>query len=632
MFDAVWLLLLTPLGGSLIIGTLGHRLGRRGIALLACGVVGLAFTLAAAGTLELLGRPAEERAMESTLYSWIALGDFRVSASLLWDPLSSTMSLVVTGVGFLIHLYSVGYMAEDPGFRRYFAYLNLFIFSMLLLVLADNFLLLYVGWELVGLCSYLLIGFWYERREAALAGMKAFVVNRIGDFGFALGVLTIFLTFGTLRYAEVFAAAPQLLAVGSATATAIALLLFVGAIGKSAQLPLYVWLPDAMEGPTPVSALIHAATMVTAGVYLVARTHVLFELAPLAAATVALIGVLTALYAASIATVQDDIKRVLAYSTISQLGYMFLAMGIGAYAAGLFHLVTHAFFKALMFLGAGSVMHALANELNIQRMGGLARRLPITSLTFAAGWLSIAGLPPFSGFFSKDEILAAAFSSGHMLLWAMGMATAALTAFYMSRHFFLVFLARPRTDRDARRVEHAHESPALMTGPLIALAVLATLGGSLGSSLESYLEPVFEVAERTSSTTVTSGPSELALIAWPLAAAVAGIGLAWLAYLRGAIDPVRWARRLGPIYGLLKNKYYVDELYDALLVRPVVGLAELLAGVLDQGIIDGAVNGIGLVLQRGGAALRQVQSGYVRLYAFTFFLGVVGILVYLIAR
>jgi NADH-quinone oxidoreductase subunit L len=365
--------------------------------------------------------------------------------------------------------------------------------------------------------------------------------------------------------------------------------------------------------------------MVAAGVYMVARTHVLFEWAPLAATTVALVGALTALYAASIATVQDDIKRVLANSTISQLGYMFLAVGIGAYAAGMFHLVTHAFFKALMFLGAGSVMHALANEVNMQRMGGLARRMPITTITFAAGWLSIAGIPPFSGFFSKDEILAAAFNSGRTGLWLIGLGTAALTAFYMSRHFFLVFLGQPRSAEDAQRVEHAHDPPPVMIGPLIMLALLATLGGTLGASLESYLEPVFGTPVRPS-----SGASELGLATWPLLAGGAGIGLAWLTFVRGAIDPVRWALRLGPIYRLLKNKYYVDELYDALWVRPLVALAEMLAGLLDQRIIDGAVNSIGQILERGGLLLRRVQTGYVRLYAFTFLLGVVGILAYVL--
>ncbi|RMF91884.1 MAG: NADH-quinone oxidoreductase subunit L, partial [Nitrospinota bacterium] len=446
MLQTIWLVLVFPLLGALINGLWRRTLSEKQIGYIGCGAVFLSFLWALEAFLSLLSLPAGARSLEVVLYRWMGVGDFVVEVGFLVDPLSVLMTLVVTGVGFVIHWYSMGYMHDDPGFQRYFAFLNLFVFSMLLLVLANNFLLFFVGWEAVGLCSYLLIGFWYERKSAADAGKKAFVVNRVGDFAFLVGIFLLFRTFGTLDFEEVFAAAPQVLTAGGALATWITLLLFIGATGKSAQIPLYVWLPDAMEGPTPVSALIHAATMVTAGVYMIARTHVLYLLAPGIMTLVALIGVITAFYAASIGLVQNDIKRVLAYSTISQLGYMFLATGVGAFTAGMFHLVTHAFFKALLFLGAGSVIHALAGEQDLRKMGGLRSRLPLTYFTFLAGALALAGIVPFAGFFSKDAILWAAWSQGNLFYWFLGTITAFMTAFYIFRLFFLTFHGESRVE------------------------------------------------------------------------------------------------------------------------------------------------------------------------------------------
>ncbi|HWP35224.1 MAG TPA: NADH-quinone oxidoreductase subunit L, partial [Thermodesulfobacteriota bacterium] len=474
----LWLIPALPLAGFLVNGLLAGRLPKGAVGVVACGSVGAAFVLALLALGDLLELPPGARAIEEVAFTWIAAGPFRADFGLLLDPLSATMVLVVTGVGFLIHVYSTAYMADEPGYGRYFAYLNLFTFAMLLLVLANNYLLLFVGWEGVGLCSYLLIGYWYERPAAARAGLKAFIVNRIGDVGFALGVMLVFALFGSLAYSEVLPRAADVLSHG--TALAVALLLFVGAIGKSAQVPLYVWLPDAMEGPTPVSALIHAATMVTAGVYMVARSSPIYVLAPEAMAAVAVVGAVTALFAASIGLAQTDIKRVLAYSTVSQLGYMFLAAGVGAFAAAIFHLVTHAFFKALLFLGAGSVIHALGGEQDLRKMGGLRPQLPLTYATVLIGTLAIAGFPPLAGFFSKDAILAAAFGAGPLgrALWAVGLVTAGLTAFYMFRLLFLAFHGRPRPSPEA--LAHLHEAPAPMAVPLVALAVGSALAGFLG--------------------------------------------------------------------------------------------------------------------------------------------------------
>mgnify|MGYP005847579573 CR=1 FL=1 len=617
MLQYAWLVLVFPLAGVLINAFFGYRLGRRACGALATVAVALSFLWGVGVLAGLLSRPAEAREVHLALWDWIVAGDLHVGLSLLVDPLSVVMLLVVTGVGALIHLYSNGYMREDPDYARFFTYLNLFIVGMLLLVLADNFLLLYLGWEAVGLCSYLLIGFWYHKKSAADAGKKAFIVNRVGDFGFALGIMLIFATFGTLGFREVFERAPVMLQAGGGVATAITLLLFTGAVGKSAQIPLYVWLPDAMEGPTPVSALIHAATMVTAGVYMVARTHVLFALAPFSSAVVAAIGALTAIYAATIALVQTDIKRVLAYSTISQLGYMFLAVGVGAYAAGIFHLTTHAFFKALLFLGAGSVIHALSGEQDMRRMGGLFGKLRVTGITFVVAWLAISGIPPLSGFFSKDEILAAAYHSGNVLLWLLGLITAALTAFYMSRAVFMTFFGDSRVSPEA--AHHLHESPPTMTIPLAALAVLAAVAGFGASAFNGFLEPVFEGVHAAEA----GGLPEAALIALSVLAAVLGIAVAWLMYQRRAIAPERIGAQVPWLHRVLYNAYYVDYGYQRFIVRPLHALARWLAHSFDLGVIDGIVNGVPALLSDLSRRLRGWQSGYVRRYALSLVIGVV---------
>jgi NADH-quinone oxidoreductase subunit L len=533
------------------------------------------------------------------------------------------MILVVSGVGFLIHVYAIGYMHEDADVARFFALLNLFTFSMLMLVLADNYLLLYVFWEAVGLCSYLLIGFWYEKPAAAEAGMKAFIVNRVGDFGFGLGVMLLWTTFGALSYTEVFAAAPVKLPAGGLLVTVITLLLFMGATGKSAQIPLYVWLPDAMEGPTPVSALIHAATMVTAGVYMVARSSPLFDLAPATLSVVAWIGALTAILAATIALVQTDIKRVIAYSTISQLGYMFLGLGVGAYAAAIFHLAMHAFFKALLFLGAGSVIHGLHGEQDLTRMGGLRRHMPVTAVTFLVAALANAGVVPLAGFWSKDEILHAAVTQGGPGPAFLGLAGAFLTGLYMLRAYYLAFEGTPRGTR------HAHESPAVMLWPLVLLGAASAVGGFVGvpaghGLFHRFLAPVFGGGEAAH-----GGDGAVAVMLVSTAAALGGIALAtWLYWIRPEL-PSRLATRYAAVYRLLWNKYYVDEAYDRLFVRPICRAATWLWRRIDEPVIDGSVNGVGAVVQAGSLVLRRLQTGYVMSYVVSFLAGVVLVVGYL---
>jgi NADH-quinone oxidoreductase subunit L len=646
----VYLVPLFPLVGFLVNGLLA--LGRKTdpdeksparslVSWIGCGSVGLSFLTSIVLFFKLLALPAGERVVQKVAFPWILSGKFQIDIGFLLDPLSSIMILVVCGVGFFIHVYSTGYMAEDKGYARYFSYLNLFTFFMLMLVLSNNFLLLYLGWEGVGLCSYLLIGFWYEKKSASDAGKKAFIVNRIGDFGFALAVMLIFWTFGSLNFAQVFENAPHVLALGGGLVTAMTLLLFMGATGKSAQIPLYVWLPDAMEGPTPVSALIHAATMVTAGVYMVARCHALFLLAPVTMAVVAVIGAATAIYAASIGLVQNDIKRVLAYSTISQLGYMFLACGVGAFTAGIFHLMTHAFFKALLFLSAGSVMHALAGELNMQKMGGLKRYLPVTFLCFLAGTLAISGIPLFSGFFSKDEILWKAFSSthGHILLWVVGVITAGLTAFYMFRLFFMTFMGKSRMDSEVEA--HVHESPKPMTIPLMVLAVLSVIGGYVGiphvlggsNRIDGFLSSVFahgesgahEVAHHSAST-------EYLLMAISVVVVLIAILVAYRFYVRDLRIPKRLAEKYKSAYRVLLNKYYVDELYAKVIVNPLMNLALLLWKQFDVLVIDGAANGIASLVKGVGSVIRRTQTGYLRNYALSLIFGATLILVYYIFR
>jgi len=635
MIEYIWLIPLLPLSGFLINGLLGKKLGKTLVSWIGCGSVGLSFLISLKVLFELLSVPAEGRVFEKIVFPWIYSGLFKVNISFLVDPLSCVMLLVVTGVGFLIHIYSVGYMAEDKGFSRFFSFLNLFVFSMLMLVLANNFLLLYLGWEAVGLCSYLLIGFWYEKKSASDAAKKAFIVNRIGDFGFALGVILIFWTFGSLNYTDVFQTAPSTLIAGGGLVTVITLLLFTGAVGKSAQIPLYVWLPDAMEGPTPVSALIHAATMVTAGVYMVARCHLLYELAPFTMGLVAVIGAVTAIYTASIGMVQNDIKRVLAYSTISQLGYMFLGCGVGAFAAGIFHLMTHAFFKALLFLGAGSVMHALSGELNMQKMGALKQKLPATFWTVFMAVLAISGIPLFSGFFSKDEILWKAFSQGNIFLWLIGVATAGMTAFYMFRLLFLTFFGKSRVEESVEH--HIHESPKVMTIPLMILAVLSVIGGYVGipkslgggNGFEHFLSPVFgEKGEMA----IHSPLTEYLVMAVSVAVVLLGIFFAYRFYIKTPELPKRLAERFSFLYKVVLNKYYVDELYFKVIVNPLLKFATFLWQLFDIKVIDGMANGLADIVNWFAGMGRKIQTGYVRNYALGMVLGALVILAYFILR
>jgi NADH-quinone oxidoreductase subunit L len=635
----LWLVPLLPLVGAILNGVLAGTLSRKTVTAIGVGSVGLSFAIALACFGDLLALPPESRRVTQGLFTWIQSGDFHAEVRYALDPLGAVMMLVVTGVGFLIHVYSTGYMGHEKAYGRYFAYLNLFTFSMLTLVLADNFLLMFLGWEAVGLCSYLLIGFWYQRPAAAEAGKKAFVVNRIGDWGFLLGIFLIFVTFGSVDFATVFTQAPQRLAIGSATATAIALLLFLGATGKSAQLPLYVWLPDAMEGPTPVSALIHAATMVTAGVYMVARCHIFYLLSPPALQVVAIVGILTALFAATIGLVQNDIKRVLAYSTISQLGYMFVGCGVGAFASGIFHLMTHAFFKALLFLGAGSVIHALSGEQNLWKMGGLKAHLPRTHTTFLIGTLAIAGVFPFAGFFSKDEILYQAWLRGGPLLWMAGVIGAFMTAFYMFRLYFLTFHGPSRVPEEAKH--HLHESPNSMTVPLMILALLSVIGGFVqvpilagGQRLDQFLEPVFADAAdlAPAAHAASAAAAEAGLMVISLVVALMGIFVAYKFYVADPELPRRLAEQMRGAYRLVFNKYWVDEIYESLVVQPIYRGSVRLWERFDAAVIDGAVNGVGRQIERGAELLRLAQTGYVQVYALILTLGAVVLIGYLALR
>jgi NADH-quinone oxidoreductase subunit L len=619
----VWLIPAFPLAGALI-NILFGRLTRHRAHWIAVPALAGAFL----ASCSVFSRVWNGDTLTTNLFPWIAAGDFETWVTAQIDPLTGVMLLVVTGVGFLIHVYSIGYMHEDGGYARFFAYLNLFVFSMTMLVLAGNFLVLFVFWEAVGLCSYLLIGFWYTRPAAAAAGKKAFIVNRVGDFGFVLGILMIWSVMGTLSYGEVFAQVKEL---APATATAIALLLFVGACGKSAQLPLHVWLPDAMEGPTPVSALIHAATMVTAGVYMVARSHAIFEQSGVALDVVAWIGVATAVFAATIGLVQTDIKRVLAYSTISQLGYMFAAVGIGAYAAGIFHLVTHAFFKALLFLGAGSVIHGMHGEQDLRKMGGLAPRMVITTITMVVGAAGLAGVPGLAGFFSKDEILHAAFTGHRRVLWGLLLAGAFMTAFYTFRLIFLAFFGAPRMSREA--AHHVHESPPVMTVPLVVLSLLTIVAGwavgvpsEHGTRFARFLSPVFPLHEEAA-----GGIGAYMLLILSVVVVAAGIVLAWLMYMATPPRAESIGRARTPLHALLLNAYWVDWLYDRLIVQPLYQLSVFMARV-DLGVIDGVVNLVGRAVVRWAAAFRQLQTGYVVNYALTMLVGAVVLVGYLLTR
>jgi NADH-quinone oxidoreductase subunit L len=632
----LWLIPALPLAGFLVSILAGRRLGKRFVTAVGVGSVGLA-TLTAYSRLIPYLRGNRAPIVE-TAAGWIAAGEFSADLAFRLDPLSALMLSFVTFVGFLIHVYSIGYMHEetDAGYARFFAYLNLFMFSMLTLVLAQNFLLMFVGWEGVGLCSYLLIGYYYDQEYAASAGRKAFVVNRIGDWGFLLGMFGLVFVFGTLDYDGVFNAAAADPLHYAPALTLIALCLFLGAVGKSAQVPLYVWLPDAMAGPTPVSALIHAATMVTAGVYMVARCNVLFRLAPDAMLVVAVVGTITALLAALIALAQNDIKKVLAYSTVSQLGYMFLACGVGAFVAGMFHVMTHAFFKACLFLGAGSVMHAMSGELDMRKMGGLKAKLPVTYSTFLIAALAISGIPPLAGFFSKDAILAGVFEGGRPVLYAIGLLTAGLTAFYMFRLVSQTFLGTFRGTREQEH--HLHESPRSMTAPLIILAALAIVGGWIGlpavfgegaNRFAAFLSPIqLPLAHAPEhGGHALSHSTEWLLMAVSVAVAAAGILLAWKWYAKeGGRVPQRLAASFPGVYALVADKFRVDELYDAIFVRPFIALARFCWKVIDVLVIDGLLNAGAFLVELAGDLLRFLQTGNVRNYALTFLLGVVGLM------
>jgi NADH-quinone oxidoreductase subunit L len=659
----LFLIPLFPFVGFLINASFGRRVRKPAAGAVACGAMLASFVVSLWVLVHLLALPPEARAVSQRVFTWFTSGDLSVPFTLRLDPLAAVMTLIVSGIGSLIHVYSTAYMHEEPDseYARYFSYLNLFAAFMLVLVLGSNFLAMFVGWEGVGLCSYLLIGFWYERKSASDAGQKAFIVNRIGDFGFILGVLLAFVHFGTLDFQEIARAiAPLRPEATFGTISLITLLLFVGATGKSAQIPLYVWLPDAMEGPTPVSALIHAATMVTAGVYMIGRNAVLFGHAPQTLTIVAIVGVATALMAGTIGLVQNDIKRVLAYSTVSQLGYMFLAMGVGAYAAGIFHLYTHAFFKALLFLGSGAVIHALAGEQDLRRMGGLRTDLPITYWTFVIGALAIAGVPGLAGFFSKDEILYRTYAGGHALLWIVGLLTSLLTAIYMFRLVFLAFHghraeharplhqptphdvvaadvgrpSRPEEDEPAAQAHGArlHDAPPAMAIALIVLAVGSVAAGyvGLGSRFERFLEPSF--SPQTAEVAAKDG-LEITLMVVSSVVALVGIGIAGFFFLtnRRAADAV--ARRFSGVHRLLTNKYYVDEIYDATIVQPIRIVSEDgLWKVVDVRVIDAAVNGVGGAVAGTSQVLRRLQTGSVRTYAVSLFLGVVLVLGYYLWR
>ena len=619
------LVIALPLLGAVVLHFLGRRIGEPLSGWLASGAIGASFVLGLISAVPFI-TGEEHHAIHIMLWEWMpAIG---ASFEIQWDALSALMTLVVTGVGSLIHVFAVGYMHGDERFSRFFTYLNLFAASMLTLVLAGNYAMLFMGWELVGLCSYLLISFWYTKPSAAAAGKKAFVVNRIGDLGFMVALMLVFVNFGTLSFEGIFERAGDVLSTG--TATAIGLLMLVGAAGKSAQLPLYVWLPDAMEGPTPVSALIHAATMVTAGVYLVARSASIFELAPAAGMTVATVGALTALWAASIAIAQTDIKRVLAYSTVSQLGYMFLAVGLGGYVAGIFHLMTHAFFKALLFLGSGSVIHGMADEQDMMKMGGLRRHMPVTAATMGIATLAIAGFPLLAGFWSKDEILGVAFEAGGFasVLYVIGLVTALLTAFYMTRQWVMVFMGEARWDEGV----HPHESPRVMTVPLVVLAGLSLVAGFVNTpwrlGLEHFLEPAFEGVK------MAHPPEGLGMFLL-LAAVSVGAGLAGLAaggfvYTRPRQMWERFQQSFGSLWSAWEQAYRVDDLYGAAIVAPGRKAAEAAAFKFDVPVVDGIVNGVGRLVREAGTRTRVIQTGFVRNYAVAFGAGLIGVVVWLL--
>jgi NADH-quinone oxidoreductase subunit L len=625
MVQFAWLIPLLPLLGFIIVGVLNKRLNVAMSGGIATAAVFISFIISAL----IFGEVAQEGSVPErvVLFDWISSGNLSIPFSFLIDRLSVIMLMVVTGVGTLIHLYSIGYMSHEQDHPRFFSYLNLFVFFMLLLVLGSNYIVMFVGWEGVGLCSYLLIGFWFKNIEYSNAAKKAFIMNRIGDLGLLLGVFLMYMTFGSVNFSEVFSAASNLPQNNTAV-TAICLLLFVGAMGKSAQIPLYTWLPDAMAGPTPVSALIHAATMVTAGIYMVVRSNVLYALSPDASSIVAFVGIATAFFAATIGLKQNDIKKVLAYSTVSQLGYMFVALGVGAYQTALFHVITHAFFKALLFLGAGSVIHAMSGEQDIRRMGALKKALPITHLTFLIGTLAIAGLPPFAGFFSKDEILAKVWVYSPIMFVILAI-TSVLTAVYMFRLYWLTFYGEFRGSEHQK--SHLHESPATMTIPLIVLAVLSGVGGFIGMPelfhaphfLNEFLAPViFKASHEEASHTF-----EIMLMSVSVVLLAVIMYATYSYYVTKKVKPEEDSEELDSFAKLLANKYYVDEVYAALITKPLDKLAALVYKYIDQGLIDGTVNGTGTALNNVSGQLRKIQTGHIGAYVFAMVIGIITILV-----
>lgn len=622
MIKLIGLVPLFPLIGFLINGFFGKKISKGLSGIIASVSILASFVLAVLIFVELNG--LKEKSHIVNLFSWINSGTLQIPFEFLVDPLSSLFLLIITGIGFLIHVYSIGYMSHDEGFARFFTYLNLFVFFMLLLVLGNNYLIMFVGWEGVGLCSYLLIGFWFKNNAYNNAARKAFVMNRIGDLGFLLGIILVFVTFGSISYNEVFLKAGT---ASTGVITTIALLLFVGAMGKSAQIPLYTWLPDAMAGPTPVSALIHAATMVTAGIYMIVRSNVFYSISEVASETVAIVGVLTALFAATIGLFQNDIKKILAYSTVSQLGLMFLALGVGAYSSAVFHVTTHAFFKALLFLGAGSVIHAMGGEQDIRKMGGLSGKIKITFMTMLMGTIAISGLPPFSGFFSKDEILAHTYEHSP-LLWMFGMIASMLTAFYMFRLLFLTFFGKFRGTHEQEH--HLHESPSSMTFPLIVLAILSVVGGLLG--LPEFWHMPNWMSNNLESIIIRKNPSTLnhetewMLMGIAVLAASVTIYLAYIIYRQKKTIPLKEGDKMPALQSVIYNKYYVDEFYDAVIRKPLDALSVLFHKFFDLQVVDGIVNGVGSAVKGLGSGIRLIQQGNIGFYVTSMVIGIVFII------
>ena len=622
MIKLIGLVPLFPLIGFLINGFFGKKIGKSVSGIIASVSILASFILSVLIFVELSG--SAEKSHIVNLFSWINSGNLKIPFEFLVDPLSSLFLLIITGIGFLIHIYSIGYMSHDEGFARFFTYLNLFVFFMLLLVLGSNYLIMFVGWEGVGLCSYLLIGFWFKNNAYNNAARKAFVMNRIGDLGFLLGIILVFITFGSISYNEVFLKAGT---ASTGVITTIALLLFVGAMGKSAQIPLYTWLPDAMAGPTPVSALIHAATMVTAGIYMIVRSNVFYSISEVASETVAIVGVVTALFAATIGLFQNDIKKILAYSTVSQLGLMFLALGVGAYSSAVFHVTTHAFFKALLFLGAGSVIHAMGGEQDIRKMGGLSGKIKITFMTMLMGTIAISGLPPFSGFFSKDEILAHTYEHSP-LLWMFGMIASMLTAFYMFRLLFLTFFGKFRGTHEQEH--HLHESPSSMTFPLIVLAILSVVGGLLGLPefwhMPNWMSNNLETIIVRKNPSTLNHETEWMLMGIAVLAAAVTIYLAYIIYRQKKTIPLKEGDKMPGLQTVIYNKYYVDEFYDAVIRKPLDVLSVAFHKFFDIQIIDGLVNGVGSTVKTLGSGIRLLQQGNIGFYIISMVIGIVFII------